>query len=314
MNNYPILRVPSSIKSANSAIPPVPASLGLPPQKPGDKPKEIEWEAIFGNKLIVIVISILSLLMPVFLLLVIVGILFLVSQQIKDYPVRLQKWESQKKDFDYLQSEYQHQKAQYEQKKSEVLTQLQIEEYRKQQVIKALAQTLPHDGMGSKATRGWSEDIFKNHLNQYFSGRIHTGLTLARPGFEYPYSPDFAYIDKELNLYIDIEIDEPYVFHTGEPTHFQECQKDRQRNDFFLNKNWIIIRFAEEQVCKYPEECCKFVATVASKCGIPIPASLKNVATPPSVSHWTMVEAREMAAKKARDSYKSKSSYSADYN
>lgn len=102
---------------------------------------------------------------------------------------------------------------------------------------------------------------------------------------------------------MEIEIDEPYVFHTGKPTHFQECPKDKQRNEFFLTKNWIVIRFAEEQVYKYPEEYCGFIAAVDSRCGIPTPTALKSVANLPSISQWTEVEARGMAANKARGSY-----------
>lgn len=314
MSNYPIFRFPSSINSANSAVPLVPVSLGIPPKEPpkepGDKPKRIEWEAILGRELMSSLRSKenlpLSKLIPIVCSVPLVTIFRLlpIYRQIKDYPQRVQRWERQRKDFEYLQSEYKQKKAQYEQRQNVFFTQKQIEEYRKQQLGKALSKTLPHDGVDSQARKGRSEKMFAQHLNQHFPGKIYTDLTLKRPSFDHPYSPDFTYIDKVLNLYIDIEIDEPYIFHTGDPTHFQECQKDKRRNDFFLNKNWIIIRFAEEQVCKYPEECCKYVATVASTCGIPIPTSLKNVATPPSVSHWTKAEAEEMAVKKTRDSYK----------
>jgi hypothetical protein len=72
MSNYPILRVPSSIKSANSAIPPVSASLGLPPkepqQKPGYKPKIIEWKTLLGRNQIfsLVLYGFFSLVKPLF--------------------------------------------------------------------------------------------------------------------------------------------------------------------------------------------------------------------------------------------------------
>ena len=64
--------------------------------------------------------------------------------------------------------------------------------------------------------------VYREKLDerQYFPGKIHTKLTLKIPNFDHPYTPDFAYIDERLNLYIDIEIDEPYVYRTGKPTHY----------------------------------------------------------------------------------------------
>ncbi len=298
-------------------MPSMPASFGSPPKEPGNKPTKIEWEAILRAKLtflpILVGIFVLVITKNSFcLLLLIIYISFLIFKQVQDYSVRLQNWEAKRKDFQYLKSDYQYQEAQSEQRKSKNFTQKEIEDYRKQQILKALAQTLPYDGTGSQARKGGSETMFNQYLNRYFPGKIYTGLTLTILGFQHSYSPDFTYIDKSLNLYIDIEIDEPYVFHTGEPTHFKECQKDKRRNEFFLGKNWIVIRFAEEQVYKHPKECYKFVAAVALKCGIPMPESLQNVATLPAVCHWTEAEAREMVANKTRDSYKS--SYSVDCN
>jgi hypothetical protein len=292
MSQYPILIVPSSIKSAYSAVP---VFVGLPPKEP-DKPQEIEWKAIPSQfwiaSLFLLIPGLNKILMPF----LISWLLFLVLQQVKGYKERLQHWKRKKKDFEYMQYEYQ-------QRKSKGLTQQEIDNYRKQQIRQALKQTLPPDGTESKARKGWNENPFKLHLNKYFSDKIHQGLTLKNPDYSIPYSPDFTYIDKYLNLYIDIELDEAYVFHTGEPTHFKESKKDKKRNDFFLHRNWIVIRFAEEQVYKYPEECCKFVATVALKCGIPMPEALKKVATLPVVPCWTEAEAREMAVNKTRDSY-----------
>jgi hypothetical protein len=295
MSQYPILMVPSKIKSAYSVIPvAVPVFVGLPPKEP-DKPQEIEWKAILS--LPQFCIAFIVLLIPGGIVILMPWFLFLVWQQIKGYKERLRHWESKKKDFEYMQYEYQ-------QRKSKVLTQQEIDNYRKQQIRQALTQTLPPDGTESKARKGWNENPFKLHLNKYFPNKIHQGLTLKNPDYSIPYSPDFTYIDKSLNLYIDIELDEAYVFHTHEPTHFKESKKDKKRNDFFLDRNWIVIRFAEEQVYKHPEECCKFVATVALKCGIPMPEALKKVATLPSIPRWTDAEAREMAVNKTRDSYR----------
>jgi hypothetical protein len=287
MSQYPILMVPSSIKSAYSAVPPVPI-VGLPP-----KPKKIERKAIQLLPWIGLAGFLVSLIprLRVVVIILMLCYLFFLWQQNQTYPERLQHWEIKKKEYEY------------QQKKSKGLTQQEIDNYRNQQIRQALTQTLSPDGTESKARKGWTENRLNQHLSQYFPGKIYSGLTLKIPDYPIPYSPDLSYIDKSINLHIDIEIDEPYVFHTGEPTHFKESKKDKQRNEFFLDKNWIVIRFAEEQVYNYPEECCKFVATVALKCGIPMPEALKKVAALPAVPCWSEAKAREMAACKTRDSY-----------
>lgn len=42
--------------------------------------------------------------------------------------------------------------------------------------------------------------------------------------------------------------------------HFVEAEKDSKRNNFFINKGWLVIRFSEEQVVRHPHSCCKTVA------------------------------------------------------
>ena len=122
------------------------------------------------------------------------------------------------------------------------------------------------------------------------------------PDFDYPYTPDFAYING--SLYIDIEIDEPYVYKSKQPYHCLYDSKESNRNGFFLSRNWLVIRFAEEQVCRYPESCCKVVAQVISNMtGEPIPSALRNAKDLPEVKRWTTSEAQQMADTNYRDTY-----------
>ncbi|MFM7853713.1 MAG: hypothetical protein ACKO96_17775, partial [Flammeovirgaceae bacterium] len=94
-----------------------------------------------------------------------------------------------------------------------------IAKYRQEQLLLTLKQTEPHDGENSTAQEGFSEPKFYPHLNHYFGGRIHRKLTSNIPNWDkHPYSPDFAYIDRSLSLYIDIEVDEPYAYKSGQPT------------------------------------------------------------------------------------------------
>ena len=72
--------------------------------------------------------------------------------------------------------------------------------------------------------------------------------------------------DKNLNLYIDIEIDEPYDGYYRYPTHFinpeDEIKQDNIRDLFFIESGWIVIRFTEKQVHCQAYECIDYVRNV----------------------------------------------------
>ena len=55
-----------------------------------------------------------------------------------------------------------------------------------------------------------------------------------------------------------MEIDEPISFATLKPTHC--IGEDDYRNKCFVDANWLVIRFAEEQVSSQPERCARFIA------------------------------------------------------
>ncbi|MFA4853141.1 MAG: hypothetical protein WC868_05400 [Bacteroidales bacterium] len=108
--------------------------------------------------------------------------------------------------------------------------------------------------------KGNSEMTFLEKLLVYFpNDNIKVNMSLG--DFDPPYSPDFVYVCEKTNLHIDIEIDEKYAFDTKEPIHFIDGADDA-RNQFFLDSKWVVIRFCEEQILKYPTECCKFIADV----------------------------------------------------
>ncbi|EKQ71206.1 hypothetical protein OsccyDRAFT_0058 [Leptolyngbyaceae cyanobacterium JSC-12] len=168
-----------------------------------------------------------------------------------------------------------------------------------------LKQTQSPVGMHYKPPKGHSEIQFEQDLWQYFPNRIHTGLMMPRPGHDQPYVPDFAYIDPILNLYIDIEVDEPYTHNTRQPLHYADSEKDQQRNQFFLEAGWIVIRFSELQVVKMPMSCCKVIAsTIAS---ITQDNTLMNpfrqVPTLKPEQRWSYEEAQHMIKTAYREQY-----------
>lgn len=161
---------------------------------------------------------------------------------------------------------------------------------------------LQPDGV-TDAPVGASEKAFREFLERFFPGRVHTQLRLSIPNWDGAYSTDFTISFPEIGIWIDCEIDEPYDYKTGKPTHC--INSDCNRNTFFLKNNWIVVRFSEEQVVRYPESCCKELATVIqivtgmgmySKKLVTFPALLP---TP----MWTHRQAKNMAKAMYRDRY-----------
>jgi hypothetical protein len=112
-------------------------------------------------------------------------------------------------------------------------------------------------------------------------------------------------VHKPTGLAIDIEIDEPYEGRTGKPHYCIDRGKDNQRNQFFLERNWVVMRFSELQVVKYPDSCCKAIARIVSQItgdyrGL---VQLQNVADLLLHKQWTVKEAIYMSQIKFRKSY-----------
>ena len=160
---------------------------------------------------------------------------------------------------------------------------------------------------GKTSNKGMTEESFcRDFLMRYFKDQVFDSLTVFM-GLT-PYEPDLAFIDSTSgkNIFIDIEIDEPYDGISRKPTHYltQNGTFDDNRNKGFTDRGWMVIRFAEEQIVKYPNECARFIGEVinsvnplfTSTC-LDFPGSLK------SISMWTDAEARAFAAAKKREKY-----------
>ena len=111
--------------------------------------------------------------------------------------------------------------------------------------------------------RGISELKFLELLDNELKGLIFIDMV---PKIEWSenkntYNPDFTMICKNTHLHIDIEIDEPYTLKDKKPIHFIDCF-DENRNNFFLENNWCIIRFSEKQIINETKECIKTIKSV----------------------------------------------------
>jgi nitrogen fixation-related uncharacterized protein len=161
-----------------------------------------------------------------------------------------------------------------------------------------------------KINTGISEKDFEIHLAKYFSiGEINTKTSVTTPiigrniSGRTKYFPDFAYVHNSSGLCIDIEIDEPYIYVGNEPIHYIDI--DENRNTAFLSMRWIVIRFAEVQVVKHPDRCCKLIAETihAYLPSEELISKFSCVEDLPLVAQWTYQEAYDMAVESHRTTY-----------
>jgi hypothetical protein len=107
---------------------------------------------------------------------------------------------------------------------------------------------------------GASEFEFGLILKKYFDPDIFSQQQLLPLNHKVAYSADFLFVEPNTNLHIDLEIDEPFTLLTNQPIHC--VGMDDYRNKCFVEANWIVLRFAEEQVKSQPQRCLRVLANV----------------------------------------------------
>lgn len=178
------------------------------------------------------------------------------EQAVASYPAEMSRYQA-----------YPAQRAQYEYALVACSHPETLRSYRAQQVASVLAACsipfFPVSGLEPLPKRGRSEAYFLAFLQQHFGAakicinhRVPVDDERLKTQWYYP---DFIYHDSS-GLCIDIEIDEPYALESRKPIH---CQgQDDYRNAFFLRKQWVVVRFTEQQVMKHPLLCCQELAAL----------------------------------------------------
>jgi len=160
---------------------------------------------------------------------------------------------------------------------------------------------------GKAKRRGYKEQEFQSSIEKYF-GHFFEVLGDARLNIKkgiMPFEPDIAIIGKDIykNIYIDIEIDEPYSGVSRELIH---CKgQDETRNGYFTGKGWVVVRFSEYQVHTQELECLKYLAGII-KLIVPtytIPVQLKNIADLEKECLWDTIQASKWEKEKYREKY-----------
>ncbi|NET45697.1 hypothetical protein [Okeania sp. SIO2B3] len=227
------------------------------------------------------------------------SILLEYTMQVDIYSQKLERWKKSQSVVKSNVRDYQQKLASYHK--------YVAERTQKIKVAKALFQNIQalKPTKGSNAKKGRSEDIFLKALQYFFPRKIIVGYVVAKYS-EYPYTPDFIYYLSEWNLYVDIEIDEPYTLIGRKkiPTHCTDDPKEISRDNFFIQNNWIVIRFTEEQILKYPVSCCKFISeSVSLLTGTPVPEELQKVDDILAVPRWSSKKAKQLSRRKHRGTY-----------
>lgn len=144
--------------------------------------------------------------------------------------------------------------------------------------------------------KGPSEDFFYKYVKKHTDYIVYKSLK-----FGY-YYPDLVIIKN--NLVIDLEIDEPYTLSTKEPIHYDKV--DEGRDNYFLNGEFVVIHFSENQILKDTEFCIEIINTVIDTCTklIEKEKSVKYQSFETSV--WSYEECFNFAYNNTRDQILSK--------
>lgn len=154
--------------------------------------------------------------------------------------------------------------------------------------------------------RGVTEQGFEAILSFYFSNHfeVRGDVKLNTSANTRPYQPDIALIDhSNRNIRIDIEIDEPYSGKSRIPTH---CKGDDLfRDQYFVDRGWIVVRFTEHQVRTQQENCLFLIASLLHSIDdiYEIPKQLLGFGFPEAEEFWDTLQAKKWMLKNYREDY-----------
>jgi len=157
-----------------------------------------------------------------------------------------------------------------------------------------------------KVKKGVSELFFYSELRDGLESDVEIYNNKRIPVHDTFFYPDILLIFN--NIYVDIEIDEPYAGNDGTPIHYIDIDKygfrsniDEDRNEFMNKMGFEVIRFSEEQVFLYTDECITYLINFIN--GIIDANQAIECDDDFFVRKWTKEEATKMAYKRFRNTY-----------
>ena len=162
---------------------------------------------------------------------------------------------------------------------------------------------------GRSGQCGYCEASFVEHLRRHLPKggpvKVLDDRHLPTSNAGRPYEPDIVVTDERSgrNIFINLEIDEPYEGVFRQPTHCEA--EDDSRDLFFTRRGWIVMRFAEIQVHQQPEVCCALIAKLLAKLDpeFQIPSTLLQHSDLISQPAWDRVQAQKWEKEKYREKY-----------
>lgn len=154
-------------------------------------------------------------------------------------------------------------------------------------------------------------NYFYEILNSYFPDSVLINYTLEQNNECNSFIPNYIVAKSDYKLYIDVEIDVPYLLDSRHPYSYvnknssEETYTQKNHDKFFTQAGWIVIHFAEEQIIKTPESCCKHIAQIIFNItddNKPLQKfnTVKNLTEIPM---WNYSRAVELANSNYRESY-----------
>lgn len=121
------------------------------------------------------------------------------------------------------------------------------------------------------------------------------------------YEPDWALVDKEKGIFVDIEVDEPYSAN-GQPTHYVNdngTERDGERNRAFREAGWYVARFSERQFYLYPNACMLAIYRMLYEDGAisEMPKGIYPESGLMIESRWTKSTSQQLKKQHYRDRY-----------
>ncbi|MCH5227708.1 MAG: hypothetical protein J1F16_07855 [Muribaculaceae bacterium] len=157
--------------------------------------------------------------------------------------------------------------------------------------------------VNASAQKGYWEDLLSAELKLKFPESVFLGGNIGN------YYPDI--ILKINNIWIDIEIDEPYDYKTRKEIHYLGGE-DNKRNSFFIENNWFVVRFSERNILKNLPSCMEIIKSIIDFILIgDVQLLMKTQNLMEQICHkrWTKEESRIMALNRTRENQ-----YSGDIN
>lgn len=208
-------------------------------------------------------------------------------------------------------SDYQSELANYTRLSQEIKSPVVLLPFKHEKILEIMAKSGSLVS-SSNVRKGVAESAFFDYLCNNFPAKTAKNFTrdlsvdfgIRQYSDNNLYTPDIIYQDPNLQFRLDIEIDEPYIGSSGQPIHFLKddgYSKDYYRDLIFLDNNWTLIKFSEQQVVNEPKACMEYIDAVIRNI---YSIFLQEPDSKPSIiAKWTEIEARSMAANKSRERY-----------